>query len=69
MNYQFASEDPQSWPRLVSAKYLGLYFNPPLSIGFIRSLQRTKAIPFHRLGRRVLFDPTEVMAALKKGAP
>lgn len=53
---------------LVSAQRLAGYFDPALSIGFIRKLQRTRAIPFHRLGRRVLFDPAEVMAAMKGGA-
>ena len=57
-------------PRLVAASKLALCFDPPLSIGFIRKLQRTRAIPFYRMGAgrgRVLFDPNEVMASLKGG--
>jgi hypothetical protein len=50
----------------VSAEKFAALFDPPLSIGFIRKLQAQRAIPFIRLGRRVLFSPKAAREALEK---
>ena len=51
--------------KMVDAETLRFCFQPPVSMGLIRSLQYRRAIPFMRLGRRVYFDVEEVKAALK----
>lgn len=48
----------------VSAEELALMFKPPLSVRFIRDLQKRRTIPWLKLGRRVLFDPVRVKETL-----
>jgi len=54
-----------SAPEYVSAERLAVMFDPPLSIGFIRSLQKRRVIPATFLGRRVLFSPAKVRGVLE----
>jgi hypothetical protein len=58
------SQMPATGPEYVSADKLAQMFDPPLSLCFIRSLQKRRTIPFIRLGRRVVFSPAAVRQAL-----
>lgn len=51
--------------KYLSAKRLAALFDPPLSIPFVRSLQKSGELPFVRVGRRVLFDRDVIEKVLK----
>lgn len=58
-----AAEDRAEY---VSAEKLARMFDPPLSICFIRALQKRRTIPFIRLGKRVVFSPDAVRRAIEQ---
>ena len=63
-NLKTTVKDASTQAEYVSAEKLADLFDPPLSIGFIRALQKSRTIPYVRLGRRVLFSPAAVRGAL-----
>lgn len=52
-------------PKLVSAAALMQMGLLPFSLRTLRALQKKRLVPFYKIGRLVLFDPDETMAALK----
>ncbi len=53
-------------PLLVTAVKLAAKFDPPRSERTIRTWQKSRTIPYYKVGRAVLFDPQEVFAHLAK---
>lgn len=52
--------------RLVDARCLAQMFSPPRCERTIRNWQSANVVPFYKIGRAVLFDPTEVFEHLSK---
>lgn len=51
--------------KLVSAEKLRDYFDPPPCLRTIREWQKSRAIPFIKIGNKVYFDPDRVREHLK----
>jgi len=55
---------PRTPAAYTDARGFAALFDPPLSIGTVRKLQRERAIPFARIGRRVVFNVEAAKAAI-----
>jgi hypothetical protein len=53
-------------PKLYNAEELRKLFNPPLSLKTVRNMTKARVIPYIKIGRRIYYEPDEVMAQLRK---